>query len=258
MESKKEGASALVAQWRAAARDWVALVWGEQRNCVRHVYDRFVLLPPAVDQVQPARQIAGYTWRSSKRPPHVFGRPPKGVPYLLPHWTVKIPVFDDLPERVATDWSLGATGAGETLATASEKLAASISPANDASVLLELAGTFSVMGDEDLRQFPTREQAEAYQRAERWVTTYCARQVVDAAHAERVSYLDAINGRVDIGLPPTPKSTLRRWIQNPQSASDLGVNPKGSIVAQQPLVGALIKRHAMQSIKRRPPQPRKK
>jgi hypothetical protein len=254
MESKRTSESELLARWRDAANEWVTRVWSKRLDCVRRVDGRAVLLPLALDAVKPSSYFRGVTMRAYKpTTAHVFGLPPVGVPYLLKHWTVKRPVYDDLPERVETCWARGSTPAGEDLARASEALAAAVSSERDASVLLDFAGTFPIMTDEERFVPGTKEQAEAYQRAERWVTTFC---VKDSSDCARVSYDDAVNGRPDLRLPPTHKSTLRRWIQNEQAASDLGVNCKGSIVAQEPLVSALIKRHEIQ--KHRPPSTRKK
>ena len=79
-----------------------------------------------------------------------------------------------------------------------------------------------------------------------------------AMRDDRVTYKEALAGRPDLGLPRTPKTTLRRWCQDPQAASDLGVNPKGKVSAQQPLVSGLLQLHAQKSSKRKPPQQRPK
>ena len=74
--------------------------------------------------------------------------------------------------------------------------------------------------------------------------------------ALRVSYHEALRGRPDLGLPRTAKTTLRTWCQDPQAAADLGVNPKGKVAAQRPLVDGLIRMHAQKSTRRQPPQKR--
>ena len=84
-------------------------------------------------------------------------------------------------------------------------------------------------------------------------------QVPPAAKPEiRVSYHDAIEGRPDLNLPRTARNTLVAWCRNPQTAADLGVNPKGKVAAQQPLVEGLLRLHAQKSTKRQPPQSRRR
>jgi hypothetical protein len=98
-----------------------------------------------------------------------------------------------------------------------------------------------------------REHALAAQQA-----TAPPQVALDGTQELRVSYHDAIKGRPDLNLPRTPKTTLVRWIQAPQSASDLGVNPEGKVNAQMPLVDALLRLHAQRKTRRRPPQMRTK
>jgi len=74
----------------------------------------------------------------------------------------------------------------------------------------------------------------------------------------RVTYREAVEGRDDLGLPRTPKTTLTTWCHDPKTAADLGVIPKGKVAAQQPLVDGLLRLHAQKPPKRCPPQQRKK
>lgn len=76
-----------------------------------------------------------------------------------------------------------------------------------------------------------------------------------AAEEPTVSFADAVLGRSDLGLPPTPKTTLQRWIRNPASAADLGVNAKGRFVIQMIKVSALRKLQDNRPRSRRPPRP---
>ncbi|MBK8100640.1 MAG: hypothetical protein IPK26_26420 [Planctomycetes bacterium] len=69
----------------------------------------------------------------------------------------------------------------------------------------------------------------------------------------RISYHDVIDGRPDLGLPRTPKTTYRTWCRDPQAAADLDVNPKGRVAAQQPLLSGLMRLHSQKSANRRPP-----
>lgn len=69
----------------------------------------------------------------------------------------------------------------------------------------------------------------------------------------RISYHDVIDGRPDLGLPRTPKTTYRTWCRDPQAAADLDVNPRGKVAAQQPLLSGLLRMHGQKAANRRPP-----
>ena len=71
---------------------------------------------------------------------------------------------------------------------------------------------------------------------------------------QRVTFEDALRGRPDLGLSPTPKSTLQRWIRNPTTASDLGANPKGKFVSQMLYVDMLMTLQARRPKNRAKPQ----
>jgi hypothetical protein len=152
--------------------------------------------------------------------------------------TVIVPDGQDTPDHARV--------LGEMLREATDRLIPLVGDAADKATLATLLCDL----DRALRQERV-DVRQSLRAAEAAVYRLQAMGVDVPAQEQRVSYQDAIDGRSDLGLPPTAKSTLRRWIQNPQAASDLGVNSKGAIIAQEPLVSGLIKRHEIQ--KHRPP-----
>ena len=56
-----------------------------------------------------------------------------------------------------------------------------------------------------------------------------------------MSVTDALAGRPDLGLEPTPKATLYRWMGQKARATSLGIDPKGMKVIQLLSVEALKK-----------------
>jgi hypothetical protein len=140
------------------------------------------------------------------------------------------------------------------LVRACDELATAVEHAKlDASSLWALARSFPD-DPPSKSSLPTMEQCRCYQEAEAIVTRFEATSTDVCLDAEmRVNYRDAIDGRPDLNLPRTPPTTLRRWCEDPKAASDLGVNPKGRVDAQQPLVSGLLRLKAKKSTKRQPP-----